>query len=277
MSNLNLQWLSKNFKDDSIIFNIGCADLTDDSLRFQMALPRSTIISFDCAEIWKEENINKSKNYNLPYFHTAVTDYDGTATMQVLDSTNTYWEYSGSLQNHVTDNNVSVTQVDCISLNTFCKEHNLIPDFVHVDVEGSEYNIFKNLNEQYWPIGAWIEYNDYYYDGDKSVAFSVLEQLFLDRGYIKIFHGDDILYVKKEFPITEYSIYEHYVVGGKIVKEITEFEKEIQTNIWLTRYELCRDTAWPVVTNVNQFYELPPDIKTECIQVFGLEPPIEIR
>lgn len=280
MSDINLEWLQQNLKKNNpIIFNIGCADISDDSLRFQIAFPTANIYSFECSNYWKESNIKKSKIYNLPYIHKAVSDSDGVKlfsdgvnTNQSSDS----WQYRGSFtpESHKNKNLVWGTKynVPTISLNTFCKNHNIVPDFLHIDAEREEYNILKNLDLKYQPSIIWMEHSPKYNNGSAGelILFDTVDQMILNQGYIQCFYdGNDVLYVKKDCSFTKYKQYKHYSVHNV---KITEHEKQIQSCIWLKRYQMCKDASWPELISPNEFFYLSDNIKHECRTRFLLTP-----
>jgi FkbM family methyltransferase len=267
MSELNLQWVAENFnKPQTVLLNIGCADLTDDSLRFSLAVPNSVVYSFDCAEKWRESNLTKSKIFNLHYEHKAVSCYSGTANFYTQGSeaekVDKNWQYTGTCTKHSTWNEETV---EMITLNQWCTQHQIIPDFFHIDVEGEEYNVLKDLDSQFWPNGIWLEYANQYRNGnDKFVIFDVLDDLLKSRGYNKLYQGPDVLYVKNNYTVTPYTQY----IQNKLAPD--EHEQLIQQTIWLTRYNLVKDPAWPNLSSPKEFVTLPIEIQKECIDTFNL-------
>ena len=267
MSDLNIQWVAENFnKPQTILFNIGCADLTNDSFRFSVGVPNSVVYSFDCAEKWRELNIAKSKIFNLHYEHKAVSCYSGTANFYTQGSeaekVDKNWQYTGTCTKHSTWNEETV---EMITLNQWCTQHQIIPDFFHIDVEGEEYNVLKDLDSQFWPNGIWLEYANQYRNGnDKFVIFDVLDDLLKSRGYNKLYQGPDVLYVKNNYTVTPYTQY----IQNKLAPD--EHEQLIQQTIWLTRYNLVKDPAWPNLSSPKEFVTLPIEIQKECIDTFNL-------
>ena len=267
MSELNLQWVAENFnKPQTILLNIGCADLTDDSLRFSLAVPNLVVYSFECAEKWRESNITKSKLFNLHYEHKAISCHSGTAKFYTQDSKfatiNTTWQYTGTFIKHPIWQEETV---EMITLNQWCHQHQIIPDFFHIDVESEEYNILKDLDSQFWPDGIWLEFQYQYRNGnDGFVNFSVLDDLFKSRGYNNLYQGADVLYVKNNYPVTPYTRY----IQNKSAPD--ENEQLIQQTIWLTRYNLVKDPSWPTLSSPKEFATLPIEIQEECINTFNL-------
>lgn len=277
MSNINLQWVQENFKNQPcVIFNIGCADLADDSLRFKISIPNSDVYSFDCAEHCKLTNLEKSKSYNLHYEHVGISYFDGQSTFYNKQSnTDKLCQYAGMLSNAALfeeswDAEFWKTKtVNVMSLNTFCQKNKVKPDFLHMDVEGEEYNVLKNLKKEFWPKIIWLEYWDTYRDHDQDrVPYSVLDKMLQDRHYDLLHKKDDVLYVRKDFKTTNYTDYVH----GESLDPQTLHEIELQQKIWLYRYNLIRDPSWPVLDKPSDYFNLPPHIKDECDTVYNLTP-----
>jgi len=271
MTDFNLEWLEENFSNRHvIIYNIGCADLTDDSLRFKTTLPNSTVYSFECAECWKIQNYGKSKNYNLPYFHKAVSYFDGKIKFAEIESKHP--NYSGTATKHRGLEKMSVvvnktTEVDAISLNEICKSIPP-PDILHIDAEREEYNILRNVSSKYMPDVIWLENNKYYNNEnfEPCVSYSTLKDLLVKKGYIAKPFKLDSLFIKKN------SCYSEYLHRTHNIEQWTEHERKIQEKIWLLRYDLCKDYDWPILLTVEDFFSLPLNIQRELKVQFDLEP-----
>ena len=150
MSDINLKWLQENFADrPTVMMNIGCADLTDDSLRFKIALPRSMVYSFECAEVWQTSNYEKAKAYDLHYEHVGISYFDGQEKFYNRQYTkNPHWQYVSGFSNPLSRKNHPIDAwtekiVNVVSLNTVCQQKNIKPDFLHIDTESEEYNVLK--------------------------------------------------------------------------------------------------------------------------------------
>jgi len=267
MTDFNLEWLEQNFKGKhAVLFNVGCADLTDDSLRFQMCLPDATIFSFDCADCWKDQNFEKSKIYNLHYLHKAVS-YENGKRKFVQGS----WEYNGTLSTlQSLDKNINwngEVEVDVISLNRFC-ESNPYPDILHIDAESNEYNILKDILYSFLPSVIWSENREYYNDEDynSTIPYSRLHDLMISKNYNCYKFKNDSLFVNKEFECSEYI---HKILD---LKNWSPHEKIIQKRLWIMRYNLCKEESWPGITEVEEFFLLPQKIQDECVSHFYLEP-----
>jgi N-acetyl-anhydromuramyl-L-alanine amidase AmpD len=92
--------------------------------------------------------------------------------------------------------------VKSITLETFCDEHNISPDFIHIDVEGSEFNVFKKLGNRR-PKGIWIEMNGYEnYENGRNIKGNFdyeLDELLKSYGYeLAAENAADSLYLHKD-------------------------------------------------------------------------------
>ena len=267
MTDFNLEWIEKNFKGKkTVLYNVGCADLTDDALRFQMCLPDAKIFSFDCADCWKDQDFEKSKIYNLHYLHKAVSYKD--CKQEFVQGS---WEYNGTLSKLETLNQKkkwkSKTKVDVISLNTFCKS-NPPPDILHIDAENNEYNILKDFLPNYHPSVIYAENSNYYNDENynRTIPYSQLHNLMLSKNYNCYKFKNDSLFVSKEFKCSEYI---HKILD---LNNWSPYEKIIQERLWMLRYNLCKDHLWPCLTKTEDFFSLPQEIQDECVSCFNLGP-----
>ena len=209
MSNLNLNWLANNLKPNDVVFDIGAADLND-TRRIKENLPSSTFYAFECASIWELHNKQSSVKHDINYYHMAMSDTVGTLTFyssDVLDGQE--WPWSGSvcepgpnLLNERWKWGTGYT-VPSITLESFCAEHNLSPDFIHIDVQGSEYKVFDAIGA-IRPIIIWAEISEFHmyktgttYDDFKTLMYTL--------GYQEKFKDDcDALYVLDGVNVTEY-------------------------------------------------------------------------
>lgn len=288
MSELNLQWLQENFESKSVcLINIGCADITDDSLRFKIVLPDADIWSFECAEYWKQSNLEKSAIYNMNYMHKAVSNFDGVSNFFGGEKTNDSdtWEYRGFLSDPETScvSNpphrpkdlkwLGPQPVEVISLNTFCSQHNLNPNFLHIVTAGEEYNILKDLKQIFWPEAIWLEsWETYRNSTGNRVPYQVLHDMLVQRNYQLLYRSRSALYVKKDLTITPYTECHH----RSSFDPTTQHEIFVQQKIWLLRYNLVKDASWPNIESPKQFYDLPPHVQQECKSLFNLEPIAQI-
>lgn len=210
MSNLNIEWLKANLKKNAIIFDIGCADLND-TIRLQREIPDATYYAFECALRWKDQNLATSAKHNINYNHIAVADKDDVVTFYpsgTLDGQE--WPWSGSL---CEPNDILTTErwswgnpytVPSITLNTFCEQHNIVPDFIHIDAQGAEYSIFRTVKPQFLPNIVWAEISEFqtYKTG---ITYDDFHSLMTSHGYTQLFRDNcDALYVKTDHLVSKY-------------------------------------------------------------------------
>jgi FkbM family methyltransferase len=208
MSELNFEWIRENFDQENFVFfDVGCADLGE-SICIRNLIPAAQIYSFECSEHWLEKNLITSSNHRIHYFHVAVSDIDGMVSFRPsLTQRGEPHPWSGSLFGLRELNSGKVYgnpyEVKSIRLETFCKEINVTPDFIHIDVEGAEFKVFQNIGS-YKPKSVWAETGAFhhYSTGTSREEF---DNLMLNLGYNKIFETlGDTLYCQTGFETTPY-------------------------------------------------------------------------
>ena len=210
MSNLNLNWIKENFQDKNIVvFDIGCANMGD-TLRMKESLPHAIFYAFECAEVWRESNSKKAPAHEINYFHLALSDVDGTQTFYPSNIfQGEKWPWSGSvckpgeyLQNDTWEWGEGYT-VPSTTLETFCNDHNIIPNFIHIDVQGAEYKVFSKLGT-IRPKCIWAETSEFH-NYETGVDYETFHNLMVNYGYQQIYKDDwDSLYILKNLKFTDY-------------------------------------------------------------------------
>jgi FkbM family methyltransferase len=211
MSNLNLTWLSKNLKPNAIIFDIGAADLHD-TLRIKEWLPSATIYAFECSNTWEKQNKQVAIEHGINYYHMAISDTVGTLTFYpsvVLDGQD--WPWSGSickpgpnLLNERWKWGDGYT-VSSTTLETFCTENNVSPDFIHIDVQGAEYKVFSTIGNLR-PNIVWAEISEFHMYKTKTTYEEFHAKMKL-LGYTEKFKDNcDALYILNEYAVNEYTL-----------------------------------------------------------------------
>lgn len=209
MSNLNLEWLAKNLKPNAIVFDIGAADLND-TQRIKSALNSATFYAFECASSWEQQNKQTAVEHGINYFHMAVSNTNGNLTFYpsaVLDGQE--WPWSGSvcepgpnLLNERWKWGTAYT-VPSTTLEAFCTEHGVSPDFIHIDVQGAEYKVFSAIGNIRSSI-IWAEISEFhmYKTGTTYHDFRILME---SLGYTEKFRDNcDALYILNNFITTAY-------------------------------------------------------------------------
>lgn len=210
MSDINLQWLVDNFSNrDIVIFDIGCADVSGDSKLFKTLLPNAEVYAFECSETWREHNILHAEQANIHYFHVAMSDNtEGVTFYPSANYQEQTWPWSGSIykpSDYLDSVGLKFGEaytVPSITLNQFCSEHNVTPNFIHIDAQGAEYNIFKDM--QIRPEAIWAEISEFHLY-DTGVTYNEFNQMMLNYGYQqKYLDTHDTLYVLDTVNFTEY-------------------------------------------------------------------------
>lgn len=209
MSNLNLAWLAKNLKPNAVVFDIGGADLND-TRRIKAELSSATFYAFECAMAWEAQNKQTAIEHDINYFHMAVSDTVGELTFYpsaVLDGQE--WPWSGSvcepgpnLLNERWKWGEGYT-VPSTTLEAFCTEHGISPDFIHIDVQGAEYKVFSAVGSLRPPI-VWAEISEFHMY-KTGTTYNDFKALMESLGYVEQFKDScDALYVLRNVDITKY-------------------------------------------------------------------------
>lgn len=206
---VNLEWLKKNFGSSPIIFDIGSSGINTTPKIFRTALPDAVIYAFECSDYWKEENYEVSLRHNIKYFHVAMSDTDGKKMF--IPSLTQHGEdhpFSGSFyKDNLPPSYGKVYgtpyEVETIRYDTFCRQHNITPDFIHIDVEGEEYTILSCLGE-FRPKCIWAEVVGFgaYHVPHSEEEFNIM---LINQGYELVGKTEyDGLYCLKGYNITPY-------------------------------------------------------------------------
>lgn len=211
MTALNLNWVNDNFnKENLVVFDIGAADM-EVSKSIRHMIPSAKLYAFEAFDYWHTENEKTAIKLDINYNKVAVSDIDGTIIFHpCLTQHGQNHPFSGSIfrpMDYHTELHEQVygdpITIDSIRLETFCKEHNITPDFIHIDVEGAELKVFQNIGE-YKPKCIWAEtcaFGCY----DTNITIDDLDSLLSELGYYKVYQSNaDTLYCQTAFEITPY-------------------------------------------------------------------------
>ena len=211
MSNLNLNWIKENFQDkDIVVFDIGCADMGD-TVRIKEFIPYAVFYAFECASVWYESNLKVASAHNINYFHLALSDVDGVQTFYPSDVyQGEAWPWSGSvckpgeyLQSDMWKWGEGYN-VPSITLETFCNKHNVVPDFIHIDVQGAEYKVFSKLGS-IRPKCIWAEISEFT-NYETGIDYNTFHELMVGYGYRQLYKDNwDSLYVHKDLNCSDYT------------------------------------------------------------------------
>ena len=211
MSNLNLNWIKENFQNTNIVvFDIGCANMGD-TIKMKAAISHGVFYAFECAEVWHESNLKKALVHKINYYHLALSDIDG---IEIFYPSNVFQgnalPWSGSvckpseyLQSDDWKWGDGYT-VPSTTLETFCKDHNVVPDFIHIDVQGAEYKVFSKLGN-IRPRCIWAETSEFH-NYETGVDYETFHSLMVNYGYQQIYKDHwDSLYILNNLKFTDYT------------------------------------------------------------------------
>ena len=209
MSDINNQWLAENFPNNCNIFDIGCADMGD-TVAFKNLLPNNRYYAFECSEAWKTKNLHCAKTYGINYFHVAMSDHSNGVQFYPSDKfKGKDWNWSGTT--FVPGNQENMVwgepyTVESTTLNEFCKTHCVVPDFIHMDVEGGEYAVLNNMDLAFRPKAVWAEINILALH-NTNVDYNKFNDMMLGQGYTQIYISNhDALYARNDVSLTKYPV-----------------------------------------------------------------------
>ena len=178
-------------------------------INFKNSLPNSNFYAFECNINFKSDNKIKSNEHNINYNHFALSDIEEDILFYPSDKSGGVenWNFSGSICKPIPLEYIDTTYkepyfVRSKILNKFCDENNVSPDFIHIDVEGSEYKILSRLGN-YRPLCIWSEIDAFDILNETGVTYQDFDNLLYSYGYKKIYSNHiDALYVLNESKIT---------------------------------------------------------------------------
>lgn len=184
---INLKWLKKHIPEKCTIFNIGSANIEyGETVEFRKNFPFANIYAFECNDFWLKDNILSSIKYGIYYFHVAMDAINGVRIFYPsLLQQNEPHHFSGSFYKDMLPEAGKIydkgIEIPTIRYDTFCETFNVIPDFIHIDVEGSEYCILQNLNK-YKPKIMWVELVGFH-SYDCGITREQFDILMTNQGY----------------------------------------------------------------------------------------------
>ena len=212
MSYLNLEWIKENFdKDNFVFFEVGTAYI-DTSMKIRSLMPNATIYAFEAANHWHESNEKAATENQIHYIKCAVSDIDGEILLHPSEtqygephpwSSSIFELYRGpNCFTHGKEYGEPYA-VNSIRLETFCKEHNVCPDVIQIDVEGAELKVFQNIGE-YKPKCVWAEVGAFGHYAT-GTSYEEFNSYMTSIGYRLVFEGSyDSLYCLTDITTTPY-------------------------------------------------------------------------
>lgn len=185
MTRYNTQWLLQNLDHNSVIFDIGAADLGD-SILYKRLLG-CAVHAFECSNQWLENNIKTSTNNGIHYHHCALGNINGQVPFYPsLHHAGESWPWSGSIcKPYGTSENLTFDRpyyVTAITLDHWCELFNIVPCYIHIDVQGAEYQVLSNMG-MVRPKAIWAEICEFNSHYDTGVTFEQFNELLTTLGY----------------------------------------------------------------------------------------------
>jgi len=212
MSSFNLNWINQfNVnKENLVIFDIGAHNFND-SINFKRNFPQSKVYAFE-ADVFNYEKYGKNaENNGVIVVNMAVSDTDGEAMFYNSETLNgTEWTCSGSLMkprvlegtNEEVNHpgllyNTEGKMTKTIKFETFCNEQKIVPNVLHIDVQGAEKSVMSAIGN-YRPeiiFAETCEFDTY----ETNTNLQEFDELMISLGYeIKQRLLYDTLYIHKE-------------------------------------------------------------------------------
>lgn len=141
-------WLMEQFDENTTFFDVG-ANLGYFTLMSSFKINKGKIFAFEpvpknIAILKKNLELNDVKNVQL--IEKALSVKEGKAHFAVEENgANSHFEDIDLV--HAKMNKEDVVEVNVTTLDIFCKENNVIPDVIKVDVEGAEVDVLKGATE----------------------------------------------------------------------------------------------------------------------------------
>lgn len=201
MSEFKPEWVHQYAPRAKVMFDIGAFDGTD-TLRFARALPGLRLVAFECNPGRGELTQRILAEAGIPCEVLAITDRDGPVTFHPnLDQAMGGVGVSGSTlppTERLLKENPHLTFTQPVTvlgqrLDSFCLRQGIVPDVLHLDVQGAEWNVLQGMGALrprliFLEIG---EVTQAHYEGSKDA------QVYLaDLGYRQVWTSPhDALYI----------------------------------------------------------------------------------
>jgi FkbM family methyltransferase len=173
------QAIISNVRRGMCVFDIG-AHLGYYSLLFAKCVgPVGRVVSFEAATsnfLTLQKNVVINNLHNIELINLAVFSKSGTTSMSVstADSSSGDWSISREA-------NGDSIQVQTISLDQFCQAKSVFPDFIKIDVEGTEYDVLIGGRETIGKSRPTMLIELHHFDGD--MATNRVPDLLRESGY----------------------------------------------------------------------------------------------
>ena len=131
--------LKKDFVAFDIGANIGYYVILESKMCKKVYAIEPEISNFNLLN----KNISLNKLSNVITFNKAISDKLGDIDFFISVKSNMHSIYSDYKDNNI----VEKIKVKALSLDEFCIQNNVYPDFLRMDIQGGEYQVFKGMND----------------------------------------------------------------------------------------------------------------------------------
>ena len=208
-----VDFILQTIKEGQTVLDIGAHKGGYLYIMLQLVGNTGKIVAFEPQSILYNYNTKLKKKFNwqnVTVEHIALSDVEGEATLLIPTNSKSKTSAPGAtiVNNRERDDIGFTEKVATVSLDYYCTKNNIEPDFLKIDVEGNELNIFKggiNTLKKYKP--RIIVECDAGYVGKETVleTFDFLKAL----GYTASF-----IHEAERLPLEQFSFETHQTRGN---------------------------------------------------------------
>ena len=141
-----IHYIKNNVSEKPIIFDVG-ANIGTYSKLLSSEFPKATIYAFEPLIGTFEQLMKTNTSNNIKTFNLGLSDAISEKTIYHNDNSLLSSLYERDIRHTSSTLNKSST-INLTTLDIFCKQNNIQSiDFLKIDVEGHEYNVFKGASE----------------------------------------------------------------------------------------------------------------------------------
>jgi FkbM family methyltransferase len=145
-------YLSKTIKEGQTVIDIGAHKAGYLYLMLQLVGKSGKVLAFEPQSVLYNyiKKLKRLLNWqNVTVEHIAISDIEGVVTLFIPTNNVSRSSAPGAtIVNNRERNDIGFTEkVNTLSLDQYCGLHDIRPDFLKIDVEGNEFNIFKGAIE----------------------------------------------------------------------------------------------------------------------------------
>lgn len=178
----NMRMIQELLRSGGVFFDVGANIGSYTLIASEMSM--ASVLSFEPHPgtfRLLQENIALNQRDNVRCFNLALGQKEGEIWFS---------NEHGSAMNHIlTESSGNAISVKCVPASTICKEHNLAPQYVKIDVEGFEYDVLKGFGKYLGEVDVlFIEMNGL--SDARSRGRGDIEELLRPFGFIGPLYSD---------------------------------------------------------------------------------------